>query len=81
MSRYHFDVRDGEDLDLDKEGLEFSTLEAAQREATRSLADIACEAVKQNDGLEHRIAIEVRDDTGPVLRVRFSFEIDRIKKH
>jgi hypothetical protein len=28
----------------------------------------------------HRMAIEVRDDTGPVLQVKFAFEINKQKK-
>jgi hypothetical protein len=78
MKRYYFDIRDGDQIIPDEEGLELSTLEKVQEEAARSLADMARDAVRgQLHGTAQRIAIEVRDDTGPVLQVRFTFEVDR----
>ena len=79
MKRYYFDLRDGDDLASDKEGIELPDIEAVQHEAARSLADIARDAVRglptNADG--RRMAIEVRDDAGPVPQARFTFEIDR----
>jgi hypothetical protein len=78
MRRYYFDLRDGDDLAPDDEGLELPAIERVQEEAARSLADMARDAVRKNhDGPGHQLAIEVRDDVGPVLQVRFTFEIDR----
>ena len=78
MPRYYFDIKEGDDFAPDEEGLELSTLQAAQEEAARSLADIARDAVRKDyDGAGHEMAIEVRDDNGPVLHVKFTFEIDR----
>jgi uncharacterized protein YfcZ (UPF0381/DUF406 family) len=78
MPRYYFDLRDGDEFAPDEEGLELSTIEAVQLEAARSLADMARDAVRtSHDGADHRMSIEVRDDDGPVLQVKFTFEIDR----
>ena len=40
MKRYFFDLRDGDELTPDDEGVELSTMEAVQEEAARSLADM-----------------------------------------
>jgi hypothetical protein len=78
MRRYYFDLRDGDDVAPDDEGLELPSIERVQEEAARSLADMARDAVRTSqDGADHCMAIEVRDDNGPVLQVKFTFEIDR----
>lgn len=78
MPRYYFDMREGSEIAPDEDGLELSTIEAVQEEAARSLADMVRDAVrKHNDGAGHRMAIDVRDDKGPVLQVKFTFEIER----
>ncbi|WP_426615786.1 DUF6894 family protein [Bradyrhizobium sp. McL0616] len=78
MKRYYFDIRSGEEIIPDEEGLELSTLEKAQEEAARSLADMARDAIRnEGSGQSHLMAIEVRDDSGPVLDVKFTFEVDR----
>ena len=69
--RYYFDLREGDDLSTDEVGLELADLQAVQEEAGRTLADLA----KDHTGLP--LAIEVRDDTGPVLQVRLTFEPSR----
>jgi hypothetical protein len=35
---------------------------------------------RKHNGTDHNMAIEVRDDNGPLLQVKFSFEIDRRKR-
>jgi len=78
MPRYYFDLRDGDDLAADEEGMVFATIDGAQSEAAHSLADMARDAVRrQRGGKGQFMAIEVRDDNGPVLEVRLAFEIDR----
>jgi uncharacterized protein DUF6894 len=78
MPRYYFDLRDSSGLSADEEGTELRDLSAAQEEAARSLGDMARDAARQIK-LEtvQQMAIEVRDDLGPVMHVRFSFEIER----
>jgi hypothetical protein len=79
--RYFFDLQEGDDVTPDDEGLELATIERAAAEAARSLADMARDTIaKGPNGSCHAMAIEVRDDIGPVLQVRFTFEIDRLRK-
>ena len=62
----------------DDEGMELHILQAVQAEAARALADIARDAIRRSpNGAEHRMSIDVRDDAGPVLQVRF--EVDRYR--
>ena len=48
MKRYYFDMRDGENVTRDDEGLEFPDLAAAQEEAAKALADIARDVVRKS---------------------------------
>lgn len=81
MTRYYFDLLDDEGLSVDEEGLELTSLRAVQAEAAKSLADMARDAAHSLDGPTKRfMAIEVRDDTGPVMQVRFNFEVQRLKQ-
>jgi hypothetical protein len=78
MPRYYFDLREADELAVDDEGLELPTLQAVRIEAARSLVDMARHAVwtKTETLTGHRMAIEVRDTTGPVLQARFTFELE-----
>jgi hypothetical protein len=40
MKRYYFDIRDGDKLVVDEEGMELPDVEAAQEVAARTLADL-----------------------------------------
>jgi hypothetical protein len=76
MPRYFFDLRDGDELAVDEEGLELKTVQAAQAEAAKSLADMARDLVHTTTSSStHQLAIEVRDGAGPVMQVRFIFEV------
>lgn len=79
MPRFYFDLRDGDDLAIDEEGLELPDIGAVQAEAAISLADMARDAVHSAPLIPggHHMAIEVRDDVGPVMQVRFLFEVER----
>ncbi|HMM89518.1 DUF6894 family protein [Bradyrhizobium sp.] len=77
MRRYYFDLRDGDVLVVDEEGLELLDVVAVQEEAARALAGFAWDAARSSIGSDsHQLAIEVRDEAGPVMNVRFTFEID-----
>jgi hypothetical protein len=81
MPRYYFDIREGDDFAPDEDGMELSSLQDVQEVAARSLTDMARDAVRTNrDGPGQEMAIEVRDDNGPVLQVKFTFEMDRHKQ-
>ena len=74
MPRYYFDMRHEDEIATDEEGLELATIE----EAARSLADMARDAAQTHrNETRHPMAIEVRDDSGPVLQARFTFEVER----
>jgi hypothetical protein len=78
MPRYYFDLREGDKLMADEEGLELRTVQRVQEEAARSLADMARDTVGR--GLaQHDMAIEVRDNEGPVLEVKFTFNVRRLR--
>lgn len=76
MPLYFFDFRDGEDLILDEEGLDLREMMAVQREAARALAGLAADSMASfKDSQVHQMAIAVRDKSGPVMEVEFSFTI------
>ena len=80
MPRYYFDFRDGDNLSFDEEGLELSSIASVQEEAAKALADMARDAVrssKYNGSESRRMSVEVRNEDGPVLQVKFTFEVAR----
>jgi hypothetical protein len=80
MMRYFFDLRDGDELAVDEEGVELPNMQRVQEEAASSLAELArghvLEAV--TDGAND-MAIEVRDEDGPLMKVTFLFGPDRVR--
>ena len=81
MRRYYFDMREGDDIAPDEEGLELSSIKRAQEEAARSLADMARDAVPRlQGGVAQDMAIEVRDADGPVLKARLTLDISRLRR-
>lgn len=80
MRRYFFDFRDGSGLVADEEGIEFPNLEAVQNEAARALTELARDELRKADGSgsPYHIMVEVRDDDGPVMHAKFSFEFKRL---
>ena len=77
MALYYFDLRNGDELVVDEEGIELRTMQAVQEEAARALAGFAWDAMRLDGAQSHQMAIEVRDEHGPVMEVKFSFEIAR----
>jgi hypothetical protein len=82
MALYFFDIRDGEELIVDYDGTDLSDLEAVQIEAAQSLAEMARHAVWSGAEakLGRRLGIEVRDGNGPILKAKFTFEIEQHKQ-
>jgi hypothetical protein len=68
--RYHFDLYDGQGVFRDAEGLELSSMQAAQEEAARTLAELARDRMRRAEkhAFPHQMVIEVRNQSGPVLR-------------
>ncbi|QQO17029.1 hypothetical protein JJB99_13230 [Bradyrhizobium diazoefficiens] len=81
MPRYYFDLRDETGIALDEEGLELSGPRAVQAEAAKSVADMARDAILSASpaGDRQTMAIDVRDTSGPVMQVTFSFELENLK--
>jgi hypothetical protein len=77
MPRYYFDIRNGQNLYPDEEGLELADRRAAEIEAAMSLADLAKD-LPPLDEFDH-MAIEVRTQAGPVFQAAFIFESTRLK--
>ena len=77
--RYFFDLREDNQVVLDREGIDFPSVELAQQEAALSLANLARDFVLTNgkNGLSHNMSIHVRDENGPVIKAQFAFEIGR----
>ena len=78
MKRYYFDMRDGDSLAPDDEGILLPDIETVQQEAAVALAQMARDVapgVLKNGG--RRMAIEVRDESGAVLKALFTFAADR----
>jgi uncharacterized protein DUF6894 len=81
LPRYYFDMREGDKVLADEEGIELSTIEAAQREAARTVGDMARDGLRRHPGgAGDLMAIEVRDDSGPVLQVKFHWTVERHKR-
>ena len=80
MPRYYFDMREGDDIAPDEEGMDLRTIEAVQEEVARTLADMARDAIRRpTDGAGPQMSIEVRDDAGPVMQVKFTFEVHQLR--
>jgi hypothetical protein len=72
MALYYFDSRDDDEFIEDEMGVEFPDLEAVKVEAARALAELARDVIPGS--LRRVLAIEVRDEQGPVLVARMTFE-------
>ena len=73
MRRYYFDLVIGGHVGEDDEGVILLDLDAAQKEALRTLADAAKEFIT----VPADMFVQVRDEDGVVMRVKASFEIVR----
>jgi hypothetical protein len=72
MRRYYFDTRDNGTFLEDDIGLEFPNLESVKIEAARSLAELARDVIP--GVLQRELAVEVRDELGPVLEALMTFQ-------
>ncbi|MCP3471731.1 hypothetical protein NLM33_15520 [Bradyrhizobium sp. CCGUVB1N3] len=80
MSCYYFDLRDDDDFAPDDEGLELPNIQAVQEEAAKALTDAARDALLRPIN-PTRIAVEARDDSGPVMQIRFTIEVEINRKN
>jgi hypothetical protein len=78
MPRFHFDVRESQHLIPDKEGSDCPGLNAAEREAVETAAEIGRDLLP--DGKARAVSIDVRNEQGQrVLTVTVSLQIDRVE--
>lgn len=76
MPRFYFDVHEDGKVILDEEGLEFDSLDAAEREAAITAAEIGRECLPKCR--TRNIKVEIRDQHGQrVCAVRVSIEVQR----
>jgi hypothetical protein len=70
MPLFYFDLKDGEAMAVDEEGMEFSDLEAAVEEATRVLATFVRQAEENPErSYLSEMTVEIRDEGGLVTEV------------
>jgi hypothetical protein len=66
MPRYYFDVRDGDDMFVDDDGMDLPDMDTAIGEARRALADMVRDSLR-SEGAES-VSIAIRDGAeGPVI--------------
>ena len=68
MTTYFFDFRYGVATAIDDVGRELDNVEAAHEEAVAALARLVEEMTEQGRD-DQRLAVEVRDDIGPVVEL------------
>ncbi|MCA1457689.1 hypothetical protein I6F35_31625 [Bradyrhizobium sp. BRP22] len=76
MPRYYFDTRDNEKFVPDELGLEIASFEKVRAVASVAMADLARDVLPGS--VARDLAIEVRNDAGPVLRVSLRFEVEQV---
>jgi hypothetical protein len=77
VPRFYFDVRDGTKFTPDDEGLEFESLDAAEREAASAAAEIGRDRLPTGDARE--ITVELRNEHRQrVLTVTVSMDVQRV---
>ena len=78
MPRFYFDVREGTKFTPDHEGLEFDSLDGAERAAAELAADLGRDRLPK--GETRAVTVELADEHRQrVLTVRVSMEIDRVE--
>ena len=71
VATYFFDTRDNDEFVEDDFGIEVDNLEAVKVEAARALAELARDVIPGS--LKRILAVEVRDEQGPVLKAVMTF--------
>jgi hypothetical protein len=79
MPLYYFDLRVLDDVSSDEEGTELASMGDLQDEAAYALTDLLRDQVRATDGnpFAQYLAVEVRDNSGPLFNATFSFETKR----
>ena len=69
---YFFDTRDNDVFIEDETGVDLPDLETVKATASLSLAELARDVLPSCD--QRDLAVEVRDETQPVLKAKLRFE-------
>jgi hypothetical protein len=78
MPRFYFDVREGMRFTPDDEGLELESLDAAEREAATTAAEIGRDRLPKGDARD--VTVEVRNEHRQrVLTVTVSMQVERVE--
>ncbi|CAH2397083.1 PAC2 family protein [Mesorhizobium escarrei] len=73
MPRFFFDFMDADDRNYDDQGTDLPEVETAKAEASRALAEIVKDKVR--DGICRELAVKVRSDAGePLLKATFKLQ-------
>lgn len=76
MPRYYFDIEDRDGKTVDSDGIELGNLDAAEREARVTLAELARENIPRFD--HNTLAISIRSDgSSPDVLLTVHSSIDR----
>jgi hypothetical protein len=76
MPQFYFDVREGDHLISDHEGVELDSLDDAEEKAVYAAAQIGQDRLPR--GEVHQVAVEVRDESSQrVLAVTVSMKVYR----
>ncbi|AWL93005.1 hypothetical protein CIT37_12900 [Bradyrhizobium ottawaense] len=79
MALYYFDTRDNDYFVPDDIGVEIATFDQVKLAASQAMADFAKDVLPGS--VVRILSIEVRDSSGPVLRVVLRFEIEHQLAH
>jgi hypothetical protein len=77
MPRFYFDVREGARFIPDEEGIEFTSLDEAEREAATAAAEIGRDRLPKGDARD--VTVELKNEHRQrVLTVTVTMEIHRV---
>lgn len=77
MARYYFDLRDGPAVFPDEEGLDLPNARSAELEAARALGGMIRDLQPTSE--QRDLAIEVRNEEGPLFQAALVFGINKLK--
>jgi hypothetical protein len=63
---FYFNVRSGENFDVDDEGIDLPSVEAARSEATKSAREMVAELVLYDQRIDE-LRFEITDETGNLI--------------
>ena len=78
MPRFYFDVREGASFTPDNGGLEFDSLDVAERAAAELAADLGRDRLPKGEAWA--VTVELKDEhRRRVLTIKVSMEVDRVE--